>query len=70
MMTYEVDLVFDGDSHEQGMSILLWAQQNCPSYINNAGVRYYSGALITFYFTDEKDSMWFRLKYSDKVYEK
>ena len=68
-MTYEVDLVFDGDPHEQGRAIVSWAVQNCPSYVNNAGVRYNSGALITFYFTEEQDAMWFGLKYVDRVYE-
>ena len=44
-MTYEVDLVFDGDPHEQGKPILAWVKKHCPSYVKNGGVRYNSGAL-------------------------
>ena len=68
-MTYEVDLVFDGDPHEQGKPILAWVKKHCPSYVKNGGVRYNSGALITFYFTEEQDATWFQLKYFEKLYE-
>lgn len=68
-MTYEVDLVFDSDYHKEAMLSLNWAQQNCPSYIKNNGVSYPTGALITFTFNEEKDAMWFRLKWSEKIYE-
>ena len=68
-MSYEVDLVFEGDHYEEGQRILEWTKKNCPTYITNQGVIYLSGALITFYFVKESEAMWFRLKYAERVYE-
>lgn len=68
-MNYRVELAFEGNRYEEGQRILAWAKKNCPSYVTNKGISYMSGALISFYFVDERDAMWFKLKYADKVYE-
>lgn len=68
-MNYKVELVFGVNYYEEAQRIITWAQKNCPSYITNKGISYISGALVSFYFVNEQDAMWFKLKYADKVYE-
>lgn len=68
-MTYKVELAFDEDYYDEGQRVIAWTKKNCPGYITNNGISYPTGALITFYFVKESESMWFRLKWADKVYE-
>ena len=41
-----------------------WAKENCPSYITNDAVQIRGQYYYRFYFSNEKDRMWFTLKWA------
>jgi hypothetical protein len=60
-MTNYVDIIHTPGWYEA----LDWAKQHCRSYITNEGFRkeediYY----VRFYFSDEKDQIWFTLRWT------
>ena len=42
---------------------LEWAIKNCPSYITNDAVIYQGVYYYRFYFSRERDRMWFALRW-------
>lgn len=45
-----------------------WAKEHCPSYISNEihmdGYNTFDNSKIDYFFSDEKDAMWFKLRWS------
>jgi len=45
-----------------------WAKEHCPSYISNDihmdGYNTFDNSKIDYFFGDEKDAMWFKLRWS------
>lgn len=42
---------------------MIWAKQNCPSYITNDAVQKSGVFYYRFYFGNEKDRAWFALRW-------
>lgn len=62
-MIYVVTLPFDPTLRPHG-----WAQMNCPSFVNSdypmVGYNVYDPTKREYQFKDEKDAVWFTLKWS------
>ena len=45
-----------------------WAKEHCPSYISNDihmdGYNTFDNSKVDYFFSDEKDAMWFKLRWS------
>lgn len=62
-MSFEVE-IFIEDDHD-GLEILRWAKEYCPSYITNCGTygEYDTAIRYQFYFGSDKDALAFTLKW-------
>ena len=49
---------------KQTEEMLVWAKDNCPSYITNDAEKSKDGWYYRFYFGQEKDYIWFFLRWS------
>jgi hypothetical protein len=60
--------------YDPNWKALAWAKENCPSYITNESVNttrlkkvsggWVPDSNIVYYFSNEKDAMWFVLRWS------
>jgi len=64
-MGYSLLAPVTGTYDEQTKEMLEWMKSNCPSYITNEVVMHENKWHYKFYFYEEKDYIWAKLKWAN-----